>query len=118
MTKHLVARPTNSSKLRVPVVHFYTTAKNTPLLIINNKVKVLYKANYAWMELPKKSSSKGRRKPLSADSVPGRYINTGYLSTQSVICELHFDSSSDNIDNGVNHRHVPRSIPARDRSPV
>ena len=35
-------------------------------------------------DLPKKRSSKGRRKQLSVDSVPGQYINTDYLSTQSV----------------------------------
>ena len=67
------------------------------------------------MELPKKRSSNGRRKQLSADSVPGRCINAGYLSTQSVILELHFDSSSDNIDNFVNCRHVPQST--RDQAP-
>ena len=41
-------------------------------------------------EIPKKRSSKGRRKQLSVDSVLGRYINTGYLSTQSVYSGIKF----------------------------
>ena len=41
-------------------------------------------------EIPKKSSSKGRRKQLSVDSVPGQYINTDYLSTQSVYSGITF----------------------------
>ena len=59
----------------------------------------------------KETFVKRRRKQLIADSVPGRYINTGDLSTQSVIRELHFDSWSDNIDKCLNRRHISRSAP-------
>ena len=40
------------------------------------------------------------------------------ISSQSVIRELHFDSSSDNIDNCVNRRHVPRSAPGSRSEPI
>ena len=40
------------------------------------------------------------------------------ISSQSVIRELHFDSSSDNIDNCVNLRHVPRSAPGSRSEPI
>ena len=62
-------------------------------------------------ELPKKLSSKRE------NSVPGQYINTGDLPTHSVIRELHFDSSSDNIDNCVNRRHVSHSAPGSRSEP-
>ena len=55
---------------------------------------------------------KGEQRP-----VPGQYINTGDLPTHSVIRELHFDFSSDNIDNCVNRRHVSRSAPGSRSEP-
>ena len=96
MDKYLVARLTNSSKSRV--VHVYTTPKNTPLFA------------RGW-GATKETFVKRE------NSVPGQYINTGDLPTHSVIRELHFDFSSDNIDKCVNRRHVSSSAPGSRSEP-
>ena len=96
MDKYLVARHTNSWKSRVAQV--YTTPKNTPLLA------------RGW-GATKETFVKRE------NSVPGQYINTGDLPTHSVIRELYFDFSSDNIDNCVNRRHVSRSAPCSRSEP-